>query len=342
MTSSAASVHPCYPQAQVCLAVPPAIPAIHPDILDAMAAAGWTLDMVRAACRAAWRLATGSQPAGAMSRDIAESHDVPHESRDSAQLSRDSMLASRRKRSEAERAEAKRLADRMRLKGKRAKHKAAVAAGQRDMFTAPVIDRLSREVAQESRDSELSRDPTCPPSLKEKSPRTPLKENNPSPPSPDRTVADEAPAASKSLLSPEAFELAEQIGKAAGYPDLPSQPLGWAGAAYEIQNFLNAGCPAEIIRIACVEKIGSRGPPDMFIYFRKAVMDAKKRYEAPLPVSKIPSLKQRPGATAHVPTGKPATGWQARKDAGFAALAALDERLEAYDRAAGGSGATRP
>ena len=68
-------------------------------------------------------------------------------SRDSCDMSRDMG----RKRSDAERAEAKRAADRTRLKHKRAQHKAVVKAGQRDLFTGPVIDRMSR-------DSQMSRD----------------------------------------------------------------------------------------------------------------------------------------------------------------------------------------
>jgi hypothetical protein len=89
------------------------------------------------------------------------------------------------------------------------------------------------------------------------------------------------------LVSEEAYNMAEAIGREAGFEPWDTPP-GWCGAADYLQSFLNSGLSANHIRIACTTVLrrrvaAGRGPPEEFGYFRKPVADicADLRREVP-------------------------------------------------------------
>jgi hypothetical protein len=139
------------------------------------------------------------------------------------------------------------------------------------------------------------------------------------------------------LISPEAIKLADQLGGIAGIdPDPMACPPGWCGAAMQVQSWLNAGWPAEAILVGTRAAMARKrdGPPMTAAYFTKPIAKAVAQMRRPAPVIEVSAERE----VVHVRSPAAATGWQARKDAGFEALAALDERLREFDRAAGGGG----
>lgn len=79
------------------------------------------------------------------------------------------------------------------------------------------------------------------------------------------------------LISEEAREMAEAIGREAGFDPIDTPP-GWCGAANYLQAFLNSGLSAEHVRVACTTVLrrrhaALRGPPEEFSYFRKPVAE---------------------------------------------------------------------
>lgn len=79
------------------------------------------------------------------------------------------------------------------------------------------------------------------------------------------------------LVSEEAREMAEAIGREAGFDPIDTPP-GWCGAANYLQVFLNSGLSPDHIRVACTTVLrrrhaAGRGPPEEFSYFRKPVAE---------------------------------------------------------------------
>jgi hypothetical protein len=79
------------------------------------------------------------------------------------------------------------------------------------------------------------------------------------------------------LISEEAREMAEAIGREAGFDPIDTPP-GWCGAANYLQAFLNSGLSADHVRVACTTVLrrrhaAGRGPPEEFSYFRKPVAE---------------------------------------------------------------------
>ena len=67
----------------------------------------------------------------------------------------------------------------------------------------------------------------------------------------------------QSPITPDAWAVAERIGKRAGYHTPQDWPIGWNGFPYRIQTFLNEGYPPETIAVACEGVLAKKrdGPP---------------------------------------------------------------------------------
>jgi hypothetical protein len=220
--------------------------SLHPDIIDAMIAAGATTQMVAAACRAAWH---------------AEAN------------------AKREKRAgNASRQRAKRQRD---------------ATPTPDLFEEVVlhddqkfIDAALVEQAEVTPLETESRESRVTPVTKE-IPPIPPKENTSSLRSSEVNVMERCPRETQLLVSEEARDIAEAIGREAGFEPRDTPP-GWCGAANYIQAFLTQGETHENIRTAVTMTLRrlaarGRGPPDDFSYFRKPIASICADLRAPVP-----------------------------------------------------------
>lgn len=133
-------------------------------------------------------------------------------------------------------------------------------------------------------------------------------------------VADDARA--RSLVSPEAIKLADDLLVIAGH-ELKFVPPGWCGAAMRVQSWLSQGWQPEIItaavRGAAARKRGS--PANSVQFFENAIAEEVARQAAPLPIVKV-----REAETLTVTHGTPKSG---------SLIAAIDRRLAELDTQAG-------
>lgn len=93
--------------------------------------------------------------------------------------------------------------------------------------------------------------------------------------------------ATKSLISPEAHSIAEELAKEAGFTK-ETWPPGWCGAAMAVQKWLNDGCPGEVVKLAVTTALQRRkrdGPPDNFAYFAKPIAAAFADHQRPNPAA---------------------------------------------------------
>ncbi len=113
----------------------------------------------------------------------------------------------------------------------------------------------------------------------------------------------------QSLVSLEAYDLADSLGSLAGL-EPKSWPPGWCGAAMTIQRFLNEGVPPDVISLAVTTALARKrdGPsPDIpanFAYFCKPIAQEFARYKTPLPQIQPGKLEVIDGGLARNPTGK--------------------------------------
>ncbi len=154
----------------------------------------------------------------------------------------------------------------------------------------------------------------------------------------------------QSLVSLEAYDLADSLGSLAGL-EPKSWPPGWCGAAMTIQRFLNEGVPPDVISLAVTTALARKrdGPsPDIpanFAYFCKPIAQEFARYRTPLPQIQPGKLEVIDGGLARSPTGKlgrfaagraVSQGYGSATDAAIARrneLAREAERLESIDAA---------
>ncbi|KQZ00887.1 hypothetical protein ASD45_08470 [Pseudolabrys sp. Root1462] len=94
-------------------------------------------------------------------------------------------------------------------------------------------------------------------------------------------------ARARSQISPEAFQLADEIGVIAGYPKRIDWPLGWCGAPERIDRWFKKGWRSETaIAVARAVMAGKRdGPPQTIQYFEKAIDREMARLSAPMPTT---------------------------------------------------------
>ncbi len=89
------------------------------------------------------------------------------------------------------------------------------------------------------------------------------------------------------LVSAEAHEMAEAIGREAGFEPKDTPP-GWCGAANMIQAFMTQGISAQHLRTAATtvlrrRTVSGRGPPENFAYFRKPLAEICGDLRTPVP-----------------------------------------------------------
>lgn len=141
--------------------------------------------------------------------------------------------------------------------------------------------------------------------------------------------------AAKSLISPEAHAIAEEIWKAAGFTK-ENLPVAWCGSPWKIQKFLEDGCPGDLVRDTAIAIVKNKrdGPPNNFSYFDKPIKAAHASINRPLPTVITP-----PGQTIEAANGssrKPsiidhANGRIADIDARIAEATARENRLRASE-----------
>lgn len=231
---------------------------LHPDVIDALAAAGATVTMIAAAYRAAWAAERGavSLPAQATPTQAAK----------------------------VDKAEAKRAYNRERSRKIRETERAERAA-QMDLFPASLatdnskqplnnIEQLRTTSAAVSSPSSFPPTPpiiTTPPSIDDDASRAPPK---------------------KSLITPEAYELADTLMR---LQRLDPEDPRMIGVAYTAQAWLTKGWQAEVIAHA-VELVMGRIPaaPRRLRYFEMAIAEAHAERDRGLPVANVAEFK--PGA----------------------------------------------
>lgn len=147
-------------------------------------------------------------------------------------------------------------------------------------------------------------------------------------PTPSQPITDNrervtaaADARATPLVSPQAFEVAKQVGELCGYPDPQAWPPGWCGSPMTVQKWLTEGWPVEIITATCRGSIGKKrgSPPNTITYFEKAIAEAVAQHAAPLPKVKIIEGNEVIHAQANQPAGRSGGGF-----ASFARKRALD------------------
>lgn len=91
----------------------------------------------------------------------------------------------------------------------------------------------------------------------------------------------------RGLISPEAFDIADELALVAGIIDKLAWPPGWCGAPMRVQSWVSHGWSREIILAAAREAMARKpdaGPPDTVNYFEKPIARAVARQAKPLPV----------------------------------------------------------
>lgn len=130
-----------------------------------------------------------------------------------------------------------------------------------------------------------------------------------------------------SLLSPECFEIAREVGKLCGYAEPADWPPKWQSAHYRIQTWLGGGWSRENIIAAVTETMAGKrdGPPSSINYFDKPIAQFIARRNAPLPQVKPNQPEVIDGKT---PT---ATGWQQSRDNWRRTAAEFGAAVDAID-----------
>lgn len=279
---------------------------LHPNVIDALAAAGASSQMIAAAYRAAWALENS-----AASTDAAVK--IPPQAADEIRTGPLATATNRALRGgeHPSREDEKRDAARVRQQRRRDREKSK--ATQTEMFPVTLVT---------SRDSVTSeRDVTEP----QRKVSTPLKETTSL-----RSVEERGGGGNAReplvLISQEAVCIADEIATIAGLD--PTDPLatppGWCGAAARVQAWLAHWTRETIIAGVRAGMWGKRdGPPETPRYFEKPIARIHLQLSAPIPVAPEVSYVQ---ARDHRPAG----GWQESRDAFRAARAELHATVVAF------------
>jgi SOS-response transcriptional repressor LexA len=139
---------------------------------------------------------------------------------------------------------------------------------------------------------------------------------------PSESVAADARARepSKSLISSEAHELADELLRLQHLD--PDDPRA-VGAAYQAQTWLTKGWRPDLIMLGVQRLMTRRStPPRSLRYFEEAIAEIHAEQERPLPVAIAASAK-----VLQMPQRSAPSDWQGRRDEWHAARAELRERI---------------
>lgn len=275
---------------------------IHPDVIDALVAAGATAAMIAAAYRADCLATPIPRPLD----NGATQPGPPIEPKTQAQLAGGPTASTSTARVRRHRA------------------KRAAVAPQPDLFRATLaVDNTRNDETHETPVSTVSE------TQRKFPPITPFKES--------LAAADASARAppSKSLISPEAFALADKVRDLMRIDPDDTRAVGMA---YQVQEWLTKGWRAEIV-LQAVETVMARlkgVPPRRLAYFEAPIAEAHANAARPLPkanLKPVPTVTEFPHVARSNPT---ASDWGARRDARHAALAKLNASVAALDLAEGG------
>lgn len=278
---------------------------LHPDVIDALAAAGATPQMIAAAYRAAWAAERGEAAPARETVNLAAPARAAEVSDQIVEVNEKVAI------------EARRAADRARQQRSRAAKCASKA--QIDMFPVTIASVTSE------RDGRDTPSVTDPPQV---SPQVSLREiSNPSyPPSSPSEVGGGTRATPLVLISPEAASIADEVAVIAGLDptDRQATPSGWCGAAAWAEARL-AHFPRETILAGARTGMASKrdGPPESPWYFDKPIARVHLKLTAPIPLAPEVSY-------ARVREQSPQTDWQSRRDKWHAARDELAAVVASY------------
>jgi len=227
---------------------------LHPNIIDAMAAAGATLDVVRAACRAAWELAEG---AGELARQSAAHRQrVSRSSRKHHQAQCEPDLV-----------DAMQEAD---------YGDAAIACAEAEQLVTPVT--VTAVTAPHKKEDSSLLASFLPSSLRSEEEK-------------EDGGGGCARAIPMITISEEAFAIAAKVSTIVGIdPDPQATPPGWCGAAMWAQGKLNAGIPEAVVLAGVRKGMASKsdpGAPYTPFYFDKPIARSIAEMNRPQPVIEI-------------------------------------------------------
>lgn len=161
----------------------------------------------------------------------------------------------------------------------------------------PTGAKRAKEYRDRKRDArDASRSVTCDDTVRIERPETEQRQSDDE----GRTTR-----AGTSLISAEAFEIADALEKACGY-DLPEEiPPGWCGGAMWVQKCLNEGWIGEVM-IDATKTVARRAKSSImgFKYLERPLAEAMATHNAPLPKVEI----RQPEKLTVIANGKPQGG----------------------------------
>lgn len=276
---------------------------LHPDIIDAMIAAGASAEVVAAACRAAHIVAAGEIKAKRSS-------------------------ANERQRKKRDR---DREGDLFERSDDEQRYIDASIATDPDRVLTPQVNTRSAESH-----------PVTPSHASHSDKRNPHKENTSSFVRTQEEVSGVGESRARDpepLVSQQAHDMADAIATEAGF-DLEFIPPGWCGAASHLQDLLTQGYSENLIRIGATQvlrdfKQKARPPPQNFAYFRKAIPNICADMRTPISKPEPRALEVINGGKSQPRAGTYDDGRQRPRSRNLgSATDALRELREYYTRCA--------